>query len=324
MTYFGITFPIYFAGFFSACAFLLLLVYIFLRIETYKRKLRVYFWRWNKLDSLVRFGVYATGTFALVIVVFSGFPSCEETEVAADCSYKLADFFVAKPNEVGDALAGFAGVLAFFWLILTVLLQGKELSAQRQELRLTRKEFERMSAAQKEQVLLLERQGEIFAEEQKQRGEQVSSKILDQMLELLISNIKYFGDRVYFTTNKGRIVYAAEADDFQVIENEHLKFFLIPTLLETDKIEENVEHLEAGLLKKTVLIEYCSKQKVEILSLSGDGELNELLDLVDEILDMQSSLGQADLYRFERLRMEFVKDDLAEILEFVQKSGIQS
>ncbi|MEO1138941.1 MAG: putative phage abortive infection protein [Pseudomonadota bacterium] len=38
------------------------------------------------------------------------------------------------PNEKGDTFAGLAGSLAFLWIIITVLLQGKELSLQREEI----------------------------------------------------------------------------------------------------------------------------------------------------------------------------------------------
>jgi hypothetical protein len=36
-------------------------------------------------------------------------------------------------NEIGDSFAGFAGCLAFLWLIVTVLLQNTELRLQRKE-----------------------------------------------------------------------------------------------------------------------------------------------------------------------------------------------
>jgi hypothetical protein len=41
--------------------------------------------------------------------------------------------YSASANEIGDTLAGFAGTLAFVWLVVTVLMQGKELNAQHAE-----------------------------------------------------------------------------------------------------------------------------------------------------------------------------------------------
>ena len=65
----------------------------------------------------------------------------EQTNV---CRSNFQVFLESRPNEKGDTLAGLAGSLAFLWIVITVLLQGKELSLQRQEL-------ERMRGVQEEQ-----------------------------------------------------------------------------------------------------------------------------------------------------------------------------
>jgi len=64
---------------------------------------------------------YATLTFifiAVIVLVMQGFPK--------------------SANEVGDFLAGFAGALAFLWLIASFHIQSKELVMQRKELQLQR------------------------------------------------------------------------------------------------------------------------------------------------------------------------------------------
>lgn len=70
----------------------------------------------------------------------------------------------AQPNEIGDTLAGVAGTLAFVWIVVTVWLQATDLREQRQE-------FRRMSIAQEAQAAVLEKQREIFQDEQRQRDE---------------------------------------------------------------------------------------------------------------------------------------------------------
>lgn len=45
-------------------------------------------------------------------------------------------------NEWGDFVAGVSAPLAFLWLVVAVFIQSRELSEQRAELRLTRREFE--------------------------------------------------------------------------------------------------------------------------------------------------------------------------------------
>ncbi len=110
---------------------------------------------------------------------FWGNRSCSGTKWSA--------FLAASPNEVGDTLAGFAGALAFVWLIATVVLQGQELREQRLE-------FEKMADAQAEQVKVLEKQREIFEDEQKQRNELAAKEELDELIKLIGKTIRRYTD----------------------------------------------------------------------------------------------------------------------------------
>ncbi|WP_299771081.1 putative phage abortive infection protein [uncultured Tateyamaria sp.] len=49
------------------------------------------------------------------------------------CQSKMQYLVKASPNEIGDSLAGFAGSLAFIWIVVTVWLQANELREQRRE-----------------------------------------------------------------------------------------------------------------------------------------------------------------------------------------------
>lgn len=104
-------------------------------------------------------------------------------------SIRIVEFLLAPANEIGDTLAGIAGVLAFLWIIVTVWLQSQELAAQREELELTRKEFSKMALAQEKQVASLEVQGEIFREEQTQRAEDRAGATLERLLDGLAYSI---------------------------------------------------------------------------------------------------------------------------------------
>lgn len=78
-------------------------------------------------------------------------------------------------NEVGDFFAGLAGPLAFIWLVVAVIVQSRELAAQReelklnrQELKLNRKEYQlnrkvlaEQGVEQKKQTEMLETQSEV-------------------------------------------------------------------------------------------------------------------------------------------------------------------
>jgi hypothetical protein len=107
---------------------------------------------WARVDGLIKFGLLATSVFLLLIGMFAFDDTCGWF----GCETRISAFLDAPANEVGDTLAGIAGALAFLWLVVTVLLQGKELAAQRQELSLTRKEV----AGQREATSFLAKSAE--------------------------------------------------------------------------------------------------------------------------------------------------------------------
>ncbi|MFV1602045.1 MULTISPECIES: hypothetical protein [unclassified Phaeobacter] len=134
------------------------------------------FWR---LQNPIMWACLVTLTFVCLILWFGLASTCNEILFPkGDCPPKWRHLLVAPPNEVGDTLAGLAGVLAFVWLIATVLLQATELREQREE-------FERMADAQSEQVKLLQKQAAVFAAELEDRQGERSRKLLNVQLKSL-------------------------------------------------------------------------------------------------------------------------------------------
>lgn len=116
----------------------------------------------------VTWGALVTGLIAIAAISIGVSPLCVGE---ADCVNKWTVFLESRPNEIGDTLAGFAGALAFVWIIVTVWLQSRELSAQREELQLTRQEMEgqrvaaeNMAEAMKAQAQLAEAQVQTLME----------------------------------------------------------------------------------------------------------------------------------------------------------------
>ncbi|MDF1668451.1 MAG: putative phage abortive infection protein [Roseovarius sp.] len=68
------------------------------------------------------------------------------------CESKWNYLVGATPNEIGDSLAGFAGSLAFIWIVVTVWLQATELSEQRDVLKDHKTEFAAQNKSLKEQI----------------------------------------------------------------------------------------------------------------------------------------------------------------------------
>ena len=76
--------------------------------------------RFHKRNSaLISYPTYMT---VLIVLVF----------IATSFAKNI---FVMPMNEIGDSLAGFAGVLAFLWIIVTVLLQNRDLKLQYEEIK---------------------------------------------------------------------------------------------------------------------------------------------------------------------------------------------
>lgn len=105
---------------------------------------------WN--DKLVRFGTYLS--FGWLAVAGTGL------WLLADWSEPL------KPNAWGDLAAGIAAPLAFLWLVLGFMQQGRELKLQIQELRNTVQHQADLAEATREQVAVQLRQEE---DEKRQR-----------------------------------------------------------------------------------------------------------------------------------------------------------
>lgn len=75
--------------------------------------------------------VYPTYITVFIVILFFG------TSISKN-------IFEMPMNEIGDSLAGFAGVLAFLWIIVTVLLQNRDLKLQYEEI----KDMKRASESQ--------------------------------------------------------------------------------------------------------------------------------------------------------------------------------
>lgn len=155
------------------------------RDDVLRRAARLY---WFRVDWLIKFGLFATfAFFALLALLASG-----ETCGIFACENRFGAFLKAPANEVGDTLAGIAGGLAFLWLVVTVLLQGKELAAQREELRLTRSELTGQREAAQDMARSMAAQASIFEEEQRTRDESKAQAELEEILKLLASRIRRY------------------------------------------------------------------------------------------------------------------------------------
>jgi hypothetical protein len=104
-------------------------------------------------------GLFAIALIIVVIVLsLLWLLGREHCEVKAGCGVFFSKILQQTPAEIGDTLAGIFGSLAFLAAAIAVVMQSFELNAQREELTLTRKEFEKMADAQAAQTKLMQLQ----------------------------------------------------------------------------------------------------------------------------------------------------------------------
>lgn len=148
---------------------------------------------WN-CNNPILWGIGCTFLVILSAIALGSIADCQLVAQEVElCKTKWSHFLSAPPNEIGDTLAGFAGALAFIWIIATVWLQSIELSEQRKELTKQREATQWMAEAQREQVNLMQVQSEIFKDEHRQRLEEYAGKeseaIHVQLHSILVNNV---------------------------------------------------------------------------------------------------------------------------------------
>ncbi len=145
---------------------------------------------WGIVLSIAIFGIYA-------------FLALQESCSVKECQRNWARFIASPPNEIGDTLAGLSGGLAFLWIIVAVFLQGQELREQRKELALTREELRLAREAQEQQLLVMQKQADIFEDEKRRRDQDATRRYTDRNLKSLrglLSNQSLSTDHLLFNS----------------------------------------------------------------------------------------------------------------------------
>lgn len=89
-----------------------------------------------RVSNPLAWGTIITAAFLSFIIWLGFIDYCNTSpDGTQKCISKFERFWRSPPNEIGDALAGIAGALAFLWIIITVMIQSQELKAQRAELK---------------------------------------------------------------------------------------------------------------------------------------------------------------------------------------------
>ncbi|UWQ04116.1 hypothetical protein [Aliiroseovarius crassostreae] len=263
--------------------------------------------------GVVVFGWWA-GSQQVCNVDFWGNRSCSGTKWSA--------FLAASPNEVGDTLAGFAGALAFVWLIATVVLQGQELREQRQE-------FEKMTDAQREQAKVLEKQREIFEEEQKQREETRQSIVFDEHLLGLARDIELSFPQLFWDFKNEEEDYSGlVSEEGKLIQEEETnRLFLFDTKPEKGlgAVERMHSHGRSVFYAYVIVKQTIAKGGRQRITNSPSVELlNVILSRIDA-LEREFDQGELTGIRSANSSLSSMKQHIEEMLEmdiWVNKESI--
>lgn len=252
----------------------------------------------------IRVGAAITFLVALGFIAMSLRQSCSKLPSGySDCQSNWVRFLNAAPNEIGDTLAGFAGVLAFVWIIVTVSLQSLELREQRKELELTRDELKLARQAQEKQLEVMQKQAEIFEDERRFRKENEAKEVFAAHLELLGSRISEYSDTILVAAPAGRHFEGVPSNKMMYELSGQLRFIVLWDLSLSLPTQEKILTLSSRIEEVFSLFEKMSPTTLEICKCDGLLELHDLCDILKRSLGLFQDLPEAERVRVQRLRL---------------------
>ena len=239
-------------------------------------------------------GIGATKLFLAFVAVLAILPQQTNNQV----SWRILEFLKSPPNEIGDTLAGIAGTLAFLWIIVTVMMQSKELRAQREELSLTRNEFQRMAKAQEAQQESLEAQAKIFRDEQTQRDQSRATRILDQKLLRLKNMLGQNHLAVWFFEPR-------DDPNFGVVQE--LRLFAGNDVEDRDDLDLFIWNNFTPLHSKVEMLEEMAIS-AKLVEAPKTGYITSVISEIQDILELEPRLSEDQLERVHKIGVLGIKE----------------
>ena len=261
------------------------------------------------LTNPIIYGILGTVSLFIIYVWLASSRSCQK----GVCQSNFKHFLASSPNEIGDTLAGIAGILAFLWIITTVFLQSKEL-------RIARYEYEKMADAQRDQVKLLVKQGEIFEKEQVQRIQNENKDILDQML------IGIWDGMTTFPINF--VSWMIPEECYEDLEfSDEAPLFKMPVADYFDTLErplsaperETIIRQQARSLNELIdELEQCCPFMSQANLPEKPDELSSLIFELQKIRELENDLSDAQKKRLENLKIADIHFSLRIICDKIE------
>ncbi len=264
------------------------------------------FWRFG---NPILWGIVATVMVVLAAVLLGVISTCNGTWWNAEaCQTKWAYFLTAPPNEVGDTLAGFAGTLAFVWIIVTVWLQSIELAEQR-------KELSEQRAATQDMARSMAAQAKIFEDQQRREQEVEHKDTLDELLANLLRMCMLVNRSVTWKVENHEDDYSGLiSDEGELLHDapdyELVRPFVIPK-------RENLDDRIAELCLSTALLAtfWASEDRLSrCVKKANRRFFVSIPELLDQILELVPNLSKSQAVRVASFDIALMKTSLEELI----------
>lgn len=213
-------------------------------------------------------------------------------------------------NEVGDFLAGAFAPLAFLWLAGAVLIQSKELKAQKEELTLTRSEMAAMREVATAQAAEARASKEFIGKQTEIMQRQLEREQLDDLHDEFEARIKTLAaclDRFY-------IEWSYVDENGRNYENR------VRTPNAGD-LDHKVRNLLSDVTKLSRTITSLRSRKLVDQIPGYVDNAEQLLGAANDLRDIRPRLGQRSRARFEELALEDVLSFINGIFDTLGAAG---
>ncbi len=130
--------------------------------------------------SPIKIGMFLT----LIILLFAVWLGMTG-ELTENGLSRFEVLMMSDPNELGDTLAGIAGVFALLWIIVTAFHQSHELQEQRELVKEQKEELKKQVIASESMAEAMRVQKEFYVAEKDRRERQDAVNVVDQALHRL-------------------------------------------------------------------------------------------------------------------------------------------
>jgi hypothetical protein len=256
---------------------------------------------WTLLKGVVGFlPLFLASLTTLLFGVYTYFLAQEIVTIDELTKSRFQHFLSGSPNVMGDTLAGFFGSLTLIWVVASVVQQSMELRAQRRE-------FSAMVKAQDAQVMALNEQAKIFADERSAREEVRLYELFEAILASAFEDMRGIQDRIFWEFEMTAV------DGF--LSRETVEIFKFPE--RTPYSIALIRNQFSGVIEiNRRLRVYFERGKLERAPHASvtDAFLGPFLDKLVKANEISSGLAPGQKIRAEDLRLKEVITELRNLI----------